>query len=284
MLDPPAEVEPPTEPFDKSVLRRKTFEDVVAEPPVTTVPLPQLPRPAAERVFEPVRYHFTTGVAAGETARIRDDKGDVLLAYRSFASVVGVVAALVSGIVTVAGLASVGFLLAEQRVAAAILALMLSAGFAIVIAMLVPPVNVTLFEGTNAAITIAQQSNLSFPVVTFAVIGKEGRALARLRRNVFASLGRDTWRILSGDSDRLLGYAVEESLSRALLRKAAGKFSTSFESNVQIHYLDVDAGRIVRRAEGEAPRNVLDVSEDKARVLDRRIALALATLILGAEP
>jgi len=225
-----------------------------------------------------------TGIPAGESARIRGDNGEVLLGYRSFASVVGVIGALVSAVVLIAGLAAVAFLVAEGRVAPAILALMLSAGFAIVIAMLVPAINVTIFEGTTPVITIAQESNLAFPSVTHAIIGKEGRVLARLRRNVLTRFGRNRWNILSGDADRTLGYAAEESLLRAWVRKVGGKFSADFESDVRIHYLNKDVGWIVRRPDTNSVADVLDLSEDAARVLDRRVAIALATLILGAEP
>lgn len=225
-----------------------------------------------------------SGVPAGESARIRDDSGEILLGYRSFASVVGVIGALVSAVVLIAGLAAVAFLLAEGRVAPAILALMLSSGFAVVIAMLVPAINVTIFEGTHPVITITQESNLAFPSVTHAVIGKEGRVLARLRRNVLSRFGRNRWQILSGDADRALGYAIEESFARAWMRKVAGKFNTDFESNVRIHYLNKDAGWIIRRPDANGVADVLDLSEDAARLLDRRVAIAIATIILGAEP
>jgi hypothetical protein len=225
-----------------------------------------------------------SGIPAGEGARIRDDSGEILLGYRSFASVVGVIAALVSGVVLIAGLAAVCFLVAEGRIAAAILALMLSAGFSVVIAMLVPAINVTIFEGTTPVITIAQESNLAFPSVTHAVIGREGRPIARLRKNVLARFGRNRWDILSGDADRALGYAAEESFVRALMRKIGGKFNADFESNVRIHYLGKDAGWIVRRPDTGGAVDVLDLSEDSARLLDRRVGIALATLILGAEP
>jgi hypothetical protein len=225
-----------------------------------------------------------SGIPAGESVRIRDDDGNVLLGYRSFASVVGVVAALVSGVVLIAGLAAVGFLLAEGRVAPAILALMLSAGFAVVIAMLVPAISVTIYEDTTPMITIAQESNLAFPSVTHAVFGREGRTIARFRKSVFARLGRNRWQILSGDGDRALGYAAEESLLRALMRKLGGKFDSSFESNVRIHYLGKDTGWIVRRPDATGVADLLDLSDDAARVLDRRVAIALATLVLGSEP
>ena len=83
---------------------------------------------------------------AGETVRIRDDEGNALFTYRSFASVIGIVAALMSSIVVVAGIAATLFLLAEHSALTAIAALVLSLFFAMVIVSLVPPINVTLLD------------------------------------------------------------------------------------------------------------------------------------------
>lgn len=191
----------------------------------------------------------------------------------------GVVALVVSVIVAVTGLAAVIFLIAEGRPLPAIMALMLSAAFAVVIAMLVPPLNVTLFEGSHPVLLITQQSNVSFPVVTYSVTTPDRKVIGRLRKGVWSRLGRNRWDILPASDDQPIGYAAEESLSRALMRKVAGKFSRRYESNVRIHYLNRSAGWIVRRSDhGEA--DVLELAGD----IDRRVAVALATLILGSEP
>lgn len=230
------------------------------------------------------RFHFESGMPGGETAHVRADGGEVLFSYRSFASVVPIVAALVSAIVGIAGIAAVAFLAAEGRTIAAILALMLSAAFAVIIAMLVPPIKVTLFSGIHPMLTIAQQSNLSFPVVTYIVATPDGHTLARVRRSVFSRLGRNRWNILSTSDDRPIGVAVEESFAAAFARKLLGKFNALYESNLRLRYLGGDVGTIVRRPNATGERDVLDVSVDDKAVLDRRVAVAVALLVLGAEP
>jgi hypothetical protein len=221
---------------------------------------------------------------SGETANIRADDGEVLLSYRSFASVVPIVAALVSVIVGVAGLAGVAFLAAEGRPLFAILALMLTGAFAVVIAMLVPPIKVTLFSGIHPMVTIVQQSNLSFPVATYIVATPDGRTLSRVRRSVFSRLGRNRWHILSASDDRPIGVAIEESLTAAINRKFFGKFNPRHESNVHVHFLGKRVGTILRRPNAEGERDVLDVTVDEKETLDRRVAVAIALLVLGAEP
>jgi hypothetical protein len=50
---------------------------------------------------------------------------------------------------------------------------------------------------------------------------------------------------------------------------------------LQIQHGGIDVGTIVRRPDGERPVDVLELTSDG---LDRRVAVALATLILGREP
>ena len=230
--------------------------------------------------FAKSRFRFTTGVRAGEVVGVRDEAGETLLTYRSFASVVGIVGLVVSVIITVTGAAAVLFLLFESRPIPAIMALLLSAAFAVVIAMLVPPIHVTFYNDTNPVLQIAQEGNITFPIASFLVSTPEERVIARLRKAAWSRLGRNRWDILSGADARPIGSATEESLSRALLRKVAGKFTRRYEANVRIRYFDKNAGWIIRRPDESGEVDVLDVAGD----IDRRIAVALATLILGSEP
>ncbi|HEY8132214.1 MAG TPA: hypothetical protein VII12_09995 [Thermoanaerobaculia bacterium] len=193
----------------------------------------------------------------------------------------GIVALVVSVIVAVTGAGAVIFLMFESRPLPAFMALLLSAAFAVVIAMLVPPIHVTLYDEEDPVLHIAQQSNVSFPVASYVVGTPEQKVVARLRKSVWSRLGRNRWDILdAGGDNRPIGYAAEESLSRALLRKLAGKFNRRYESNVRIHYLGQGAGWIVRRPDNTGDVDVLELGGD----IDRRVAIALATLILGSEP
>jgi len=223
-----------------------------------------------------------SGIAAGETVNVRDDGGQVVLHYRSFASVTAVVAAVMAAIVIVSGAAAAVFLYSEERIVPAAIALLLAAAFSVMIAMLVPPTNATLYEGAQPAITIAQQSSISIPVVTFLIATPDGKPLARLRKNVLSRLGRNRWTILAISDERPVGRAEEESLSRALVRKVLGKFSARYQSNVVIRYLDRAAATIVRRPDPAGDAEVLDI--DPESPIDRRVAVAIATLIFGSEP
>ena len=210
-------------------------------------------------------------------ATIRDESDQVLLTYRSFASVVGIVAALVSGIVLIAGLASVLFLFKEHSPVRAILAMGLTVIFAFVITLLVPRTHVTLYDDGNPALTISQRS--MFPAATYVVAAPNGARLAELRKSFFSRLGRHRWTI--SQEGRYVGEAREESFGGALMRKLLGKFSRKFETNVRIDHGGSDIGWIRRRPAQDGRADVLELSSD---AIDRRIAVALATLVLGREP
>ena len=209
-------------------------------------------------------------------AHIRGEGEKVLLSYRAFASAVGIVAALVSGIVLVAGLAATAFLIKDSPLRAAA-ALVLTLFFAFVISLLVPRINVTLYDDGTPALTISQRA--VFPSSSYAVAAPNGAVLAVLRKSPFSRLGRNRWSITQ--DGRYLGQAVEESFGRAILRKFLGKFSRRFETNMRIEHGGVDAGWIVRRATENARLDTLELRGD---ALDRRVAVALATVVLGREP
>lgn len=198
----------------------------------------------------------------------------MLLTYRSFASVIGVVAALVSGIVFVTGVAATAFLIAERSPLRAVIVLALTLVFSMVIALLVPRRDVTLYESDQPSITISQ--NFVFPTASYVVSTANGTTLAALRRSSFSRLARNRWTILV--DGRTMGHAIEESLRRSFTRKFLGKFNRRFEANVLLEYSGLDAGRIIRRG---AEADTLEVRGD---LIDRRVAIALATLILGSEP
>jgi hypothetical protein len=265
-----AMLDPPTEPMP----------DLPPLPASSPAPAPDPPKPPG--ALDRSRFQFMSGIPAGETAYIRGDDGNALLSYRSFASVVGVIAALMSSIVLVAGAAGVIFLLFEGRPLPAIAALMLSLAFAAMIIILIPATHVTIFEGAAPVITIAQQSSVNFPSVTYAVGSGDGKPVARIAKSFFSRFGRNRWGILDANDFLARGEAIEESLGRALVRKLFGKFAPAYQANVRISWNGEEAGWIIRRPGADGHADVLELNP--ATTLDRRTAVALAVLVLGSEP
>ena len=140
----------------------------------------------------------------------------------------------------------------------------------------------TIFEGPTAAITIAQQSSVNFPSVTYAVGTGDGKPVARIAKSFFSRFGRNRWEILDANDFLARGEAIEESLGRALVRKLFGKFAPAYQSNVRISWNGKEAGWIIRRPGADGHADVLELNP--ATTLDRRAAVALAVLVLGSEP
>lgn len=216
-----------------------------------------------------------TGLPAGETARVRDDDGAVLLTYRSFASAVGTVAALVAGVVIVAGIAGTLFLVAEGRPLAAIATIALSVLFTGIVVMLVPSTSVTLYDGSHPALTLSQRSRFKFPSTIHAVATPDGRTLAYIHKSAFSRLGRNRWTIINPTDGREAGSAVEDSLGGAIVRKILGKFNRRYQTDLRLEFNAQPAGWIRRRS-----ADMLDLSG----AMDPRVGVGLATLILGSEP
>lgn len=238
------------------------------------------PHQAAERrssAFDQKTYRFTTGLRAGEVAPVRGDTGQVVLSYRAFAGVVGVVASLVTAIVALAGLAAVAFLLAEGAPLRAVTALVLTFAFAYCISLLVPRIDVTLFEEGAPALTISQRSVA--PRASWVVMTPDGEELAVIRKSFASRFGRNRWRV--DQHGRTIGSAIEDSFFGALVRKIFGKFNRRFETNMIVRNGDVDTARIIRRPEANGQYDLLELT---GNLLDTRVVVALATLVLGREP
>ncbi|HSY47391.1 MAG TPA: hypothetical protein VLC46_01130 [Thermoanaerobaculia bacterium] len=240
------------------------------------------PPPTPTAAFDRSRFQFMSGIPAGETAYIRAEDGNAVLSYRSFASIVGVIAALMTAIVLAAGAAGALLLLMDHRLLPAIAALILSTAFAGMIVMLIPATSVTIFDAGTPAIAITQQPGFSFPSVTYVVTLPDGKPIARIAKSFFSRFGRNRWRLRSTDDFLARGEAVEESFGRALLRKALGKFAPAYQSNLRITWNGEEAGWIIRRPDPAGHADVLDLNP--ASTLDRRVAVAVAVLVLGSEP
>lgn len=213
---------------------------------------------------------------------MRNGDGEILLTYRGFASVVTIVAALVAGIVLVAGIAAALFLVLEHRPLPAIAAIVLAIGFSGFIAALVPRTRVVLLNDEHPALIIDQQSRAAFPRTSFAIKTADGQTIALIGRSILSRLGRNSWSIDWPVDQRGSAFAVEESFWRAIVRKFIGKFDRSREANIRIYHHGVASGVIVRRPDQTGEADYLDLLANGT--LDRRVAVALATLVFGAEP
>lgn len=182
-----------------------------------------------------------------------------------------------AAIVGVAGLAGTALLLNEGAPFRAAVAFTLTALFVFLISLLAPRLNVTLFADGAPVLVIAQTAAL--PSTRISIRTPDGEPVAELVRRLGSRFWRNRWHVYSESFP--IAEAWETPLGAALVRKVAGKFSRRFECDATFAQGGLDAGRIVRRPDEEGRMDYLELTSDLA---DHRIAVALATVILGGEP
>jgi uncharacterized protein YxjI len=120
------------------------------------------------------------------------------------------------------------------------------------------------------------------PAARYKVTDAAGEHIGELSKDFARSLARSTWRIYSPGGDEL-AWAHERSLVRALIRRFIGlvPFIGELLELLPIRYhFDFYTGEkpigALERLFGLRDRYVLDLSGDEQRLIDRRVALALA--------
>jgi hypothetical protein len=104
--------------------------------------------------------------------------------------------------------------------------------------------------------------------------------IALLRKGFATRIFTNDWTIHLPNGN-VVATASEESLSRAMVRKILGKFDRRHEANMLVRVGDSRAATIHRRPDGAGDVDVLEIESSQ---LDKRVAVALATLVLGSEP
>jgi uncharacterized protein YxjI len=124
-------------------------------------------------------------------------------------------------------------------------------------------------------------------VATYTVLDPEGQCLGRMKKNYLHNFIRKRWDVRDAQDSRLLLIAREDSLLLSLLRRVLGAFMGFLRTNF---ILVVPQGGDVEAMRGEFNRNftifdryVLDLSRDRPRIIDRRLAVALGVLLDTGE-
>jgi hypothetical protein len=123
-------------------------------------------------------------------------------------------------------------------------------------------------------------------VATYTVLSAEGDLLGRMRKNYLYNFFRKRWDVLDPHG-RLVLIGREDSLLLSLLRRLLGPMLGFLRANFILVVPRPDGGEVTR---GEFNRNftifdryVLDLTRDKPRMIDRRLAIALGVLLDTGE-
>jgi uncharacterized protein YxjI len=134
---------------------------------------------------------------------------------------------------------------------------------------------------------VLQDQKLQLLVATYTVLDPEGRCLGRMRKNYLYNFIRKRWDVRDGEDGRLLLIAREDSLLLSLLRRVLGPMLGFLRTNF---ILVAPRGGDVESMRGEFNRKftildryVLDLTHDRPRMIDRRLAVALGVLLDTGE-
>jgi len=157
--------------------------------------------------------------------------------------------------------------------------------------------NITIFDDDSArtpVLELRQEQRYEFLRRDYTLVdAASGESLGRLLRSNWRSLFRRAWSVLGPDGAEV-ARAREDSALFAFLRRAidfvpyVGILGFALmRTNFHIFALQPDGGELkvgeFNRKLSFGDKYVLDLEEDQARRLDRRVALALGILLDTAE-
>jgi uncharacterized protein YxjI len=137
-------------------------------------------------------------------------------------------------------------------------------------------------DKTVRVLEVLQDQKLHFVSATFTVRDADGAVLARFRKNYLYNLIRRKWEVLS-PGGAIVWVAREDSIILSLVRRFV-----PFMGLLRTNFIFQPAGsdRVVgefRRKLTILDRYVLDLTADRARAFDRRVAVALGVMLDTGE-
>jgi uncharacterized protein YxjI len=136
---------------------------------------------------------------------------------------------------------------------------------------------------TQKMFDVLQDKKVQFPMRTYTVRDASGTPLASFKKNYLYNLFRKRWEMRSTNGT-VLCVAKEDSIILSLLRRVLGSLYGLLRTNYLITRGSGDTvvGEFKRKFT-ILDRYVLDLSPDRRRDLDRRLALALGVMLDTGE-
>jgi uncharacterized protein YxjI len=136
---------------------------------------------------------------------------------------------------------------------------------------------------TQKLFDVLQDRKIQFPMRTYTVRDATGAVLASFKKNYLYNLFRKRWEMRS-KGGTVICVAKEDSIILSLLRRVLGPFFGLLRTNYLITrgHGDTVVGEFKRKFT-ILDRYVLDLSLDRRRDLDRRLALALGVMLDTGE-
>lgn len=160
---------------------------------------------------------------------------------------------------------------------------------ALVLIAVVPKRHISFYADESKEellLQVLQDKKFQFLVATYTVVTPEGECLGLMRKNYLHDFFRKKWDLLDPQGGRML-VAREDSLLLSLLRRFLGPMMGFLRTNF---ILMVPRSDGIEATRGEFNRKftvfdryVLDLTRDRPRMIDRRLAVALGVLLDTGE-
>jgi uncharacterized protein YxjI len=154
----------------------------------------------------------------------------------------------------------------------------------LVFVLLVPRRHVTFYKDdskTEKMLEIRQLNKLEFPYANFSILDRRGILVGSLRKNVLFDYVRRRWQVNDATGQEIC-MAKEDSIILSLLRRTGIPIFLFLRTNF-IFLRGKDVIGEFNRKLTLLDRYVLDLTADRKRVFDRRIALALGVMLDTGE-
>jgi uncharacterized protein YxjI len=145
--------------------------------------------------------------------------------------------------------------------------------------------DIRLYTGEDMAtevLSIRARQIIDFSAAYDVIDSASGQPLGSLKRKGFKSLVRDEWMIFD-PGERQIGLLQEDSTALALVRRFVDAASLFLP---QKHHVEMGGQTVCRLQQNFNPfvfKMTVDFSHDPSRRLDRRLGLAIASLVSAIE-
>jgi hypothetical protein len=247
--------------------------------------------------FQLDRYLLAQKVLTiNENYKVSDEKGNAVLFIRRrqhFLKSLGAIlaAALVAVVVIVGGLAAASNLPREAAPIASVVLTVLGITLAVIVAVaLGPKRHIEFFDDEkkkNEVLEIKQDAKWQIVTATYTLIDPNEGKIGSFTKHNFLDILRKRWLGFDRDGNKIL-VAREDSVILSLLRRLIGPLFGLLRTNFVIMRPAESGGK--EQLIGEFNRKftlvdkyVLDLTHDRGRTLDRRMAVALAVMLDTGE-
>lgn len=132
---------------------------------------------------------------------------------------------------------------------------------------------------TSELLNIKARAIIDFSAAYDVVDSVTGEKIGALKRKGWKSLLKDEW-ILMDTMDQEIGFVKEDSILMASIRRY---LTNLIPQSYVFEFRNHEVGTAKQNFNFFAPKLTLDFSADPAKILDRRLALAAALLLMAIE-